>query len=227
MPEATPTRPRQGADKRESILDAAIRVFADKGFHGTRISDIAREAEIAYGLVYHYFKNKEEILDSILLERWRLFLDTVRVIADDPRHVEQKLLSIAAVILSAYRQRPEWTKVLVFEIQRSERFAGKGRMQVVSELYDLITRILQEAQARGELRAELDAEIAATVFIGSLDTIVTARVFEIGRPAGEDAATYVRLARTVVDLFLNGMGERGDRAGAGDEAGPVLGAGGA
>jgi AcrR family transcriptional regulator len=70
MPEVTSEKTLKGLDKRRLIVDAAIKVFAEKGYHGTRISDIAHHAEIAYGLVYHYFKNKEEILDTISLERW-------------------------------------------------------------------------------------------------------------------------------------------------------------
>jgi AcrR family transcriptional regulator len=70
MPEPTSEKTLKGLDKRRLIVDAAIKVFAEKGYHGTRISDIADHAEIAYGLVYHYFKNKEEILDTIFLERW-------------------------------------------------------------------------------------------------------------------------------------------------------------
>lgn len=70
MPEVTSEKTLKGLDKRRLIVDAAIKVFAEKGYHGTRISDIAHHAEIAYGLVYHYFKNKEEILDTIFLERW-------------------------------------------------------------------------------------------------------------------------------------------------------------
>ena len=93
-------------EKRKLILDTAIRVFAEKGYPDTRISDIAKRAEIAYGLVYHYFKNKEEILDTIFFERWGEFIEEVRAIAGDDGPVEDKLLSIAEVILSAQRSRP-------------------------------------------------------------------------------------------------------------------------
>jgi TetR/AcrR family fatty acid metabolism transcriptional regulator len=106
-------------DKRNRIVDAAIRVFARLGYHGARISDIAREAGVAYGLVYHYFKNKEQILNTIFEERWSGFLEAVDEIADGPTSTEDKLVSIAALILNAYRVRPEWVKVFVLEIQRS------------------------------------------------------------------------------------------------------------
>ncbi len=196
---------KPGADKRQLILDAAIKVFADKGFHATRISDIAREAEIAYGLVYHYFRNKEEILDTIFLDRWNLFIEAVQAITDDGRGVEQKLLSIAAVILSAYRNRPEWVQILVFEIQRSQRFTEPDRTQLVGRLFRLIAQILSDGQERGELRQDLDPTISCYVFVGSIDIIVTGRVLEMISTEEDDGAYYVRVARTIVDVFLNGM----------------------
>jgi len=196
----------KGADKRRLILDAAITVFANKGYHATRISDIAQHAEIAYGLVYHYFKNKEEILDTIFLERWGGFIDAVQAIADDERNVEEKLLSIAAVTLTAYRRRPEWVKILVFEIQRTQRFADPERVRVVGQLFGLITRILREGQERGELREDLDPALACSIFIGGLDIVVTNRVLDLVKIEGDENAYYIKIARTVVDLFLNGMG---------------------
>ena len=193
-------------DKRRLIVDAAIKVFAEKGYHGTRISDIADHAEIAYGLVYHYFKNKEEILDTIFLERWGAFIDAVKAIADDGRSVEDKLLSIAAVTLTAYRRHPEWVKILVFEIQRTQRFADPDRVRLVGQLFALIARILREGQQRGELREDLDPTLACYIFVGGLDIVVTNRVLDLIEIEEDEAAYYVKIARTVVDLFLNGMG---------------------
>lgn len=196
---------RSGAEKRRLIIESAITVFAEKGYHGTRISDIARHAEVAYGLVYHYFKNKEEILDTIFFERWGSFIHAVRAIAADGRSVEDKLLSIAAVILSAQRRRPEWVKVLIFEIQRTQRFADPDRMEVVGLLFRSLADLLREGQVRGELREDLDPDLACYIFIGGLDIVVTGRAIALIEAEAEEGAYYVRVARTVVDLFLNGM----------------------
>jgi len=87
-------------DKRNRILDAATHVFARTGFHRARVSDIAQEAGIAYGLVYHYFSNKEEILNTIFEERWRGFLTAVDDIADSPRRSEEKLVAVAAMAVA-------------------------------------------------------------------------------------------------------------------------------
>ena len=69
---------RTAVDKRRVILDAAVRVFAREGFHSCRVSDIANEAGVAYGLVYHYFKSKDQVLDTLFLERWDVLLEAIR-----------------------------------------------------------------------------------------------------------------------------------------------------
>ena len=205
-PSVGSSRRRSASDKRAIILDAATHVFARTGYHGSRVSDIAKEAGIAYGLVYHYFKNKEEILDTIFQERWSGFLEAVEAIADGPTATEDKLLSIAALILNAHRLRPDWVRVLVFEIQRSSRFAEPEQVEAVGRLFRTVARILRDGQAAGELRSDLDADIACYLFIGGLDVVVTGRVLSLVEIAGsaEESDYYVKVARTIVDLFLRG-----------------------
>jgi TetR/AcrR family fatty acid metabolism transcriptional regulator len=150
-------RPRRGrGDERERILDAAIGVFARDGYHGARVSDIARGANIAYGLVYHYFTNKEEILRSLFEERWSGFLEGVESIAEKPAPVREKLTALAVLTLSGYRLRPEWVKVRILDIQRSSRFAEPGQLRAVGRLFQIVARSLVEVclggmQKRGEV----------------------------------------------------------------------------
>ena len=207
----TPERRRQARDKRQQILDAAVVVFARTGYHGSRVSDIASEAGIAYGLVYHYFKNKEEILDTIFQERWGCFLEAVDSIAEDTTSTEDKLLSVAALILNAYRVRGDWVKVLVFEIQRSSRFARPEQIRAVGRLFQTVAGILRAGQQSGELRRDLDPDVACYVFVGALDIVVTSRVLDLIQIEGGEAEQneyYLKVARTVVDIFLNGLGSR-------------------
>jgi AcrR family transcriptional regulator len=198
---------RARRDKRNRIVDAAITVFARSGFHRARVSDIAAEAGIAYGLVYRYFKNKEEILNTIFEERWTGFLEAVEGIADSHSSTEEKLVGISAMILGAYRVRSEWVKVFVLEIQRSSRFSEPGQIRAVGRLFRAVARVLRDGQAKNEVRGDLDPDVACYMVVGGLEIVVTGLVLgvvEIG--SGEDESEYYsKVAATVVEIFLRGF----------------------
>jgi TetR/AcrR family fatty acid metabolism transcriptional regulator len=198
-------------DKRARILEAAIHVFARHGYHGARVSDIAREAGIAYGLVYHYFRNKEEILASVFEERWSAFVRVVEAIAAGSKSSHEKLEAVASIILNAFRVRPDWVKVLVLEIQRSSRFADPERIRAVGRLFEQVARIVRAGQEAGELRRDVDPQVACFVFLGALDLAITSLVLGLTRIDGGDAQEieyHARAARAVVDVFLRGVEER-------------------
>ena len=94
-------RAKASSDKRRVILDAAVRVFARQGFHACRVSDIADEAGVAYGLVYHYFASKDEVLDTLFLERWNVMLELIREVDAEPIAVREKLRAIASFIIDS------------------------------------------------------------------------------------------------------------------------------
>lgn len=204
-----PAPPESNArrDKRTAILDAALRVFARTGYHAARVSDIAEEAGIAYGLVYHYFKNKEEVLKTIFEERWSAFLHVVEAIAASEATARDKLLNVARVILNAYRVRPEWVKVLVFEIQRSSRFAEPGQIHAVGRLFQTVTGMLRDGQRAGEVREDLDPEIACYVLIGGLEIVITALVLDVIELEGSESESdyFDRVAGGVVETLLSGI----------------------
>lgn len=199
--------PRGRPGKRRLILDAALCVFARVGFHHARVSDIAREAGIAYGLVYHYFRSKDEILGTIFEERWSAFLDAVAVVKTSQTTAREKLTSLAGLVLGAYQLRPEWVKVLVLEIQRSSRFAEPGQLRAVSRLFQEVGEILRQGQASGELRRDFDPDLASSVFIGALEIAVTSLVLGVTRiDERESQEQYCRrVGLSVVDVFLGGV----------------------
>ena len=119
------TAPRQApVDKRRLILDAAVRVFARQGFHHCRVSDVADEAGVAYGLVYHYFDSKEEILNTLFLERWEIMLEAIAEIDARDLPVREKLYSIAGFIIDSYRHDPDLMKVIIVEVTRAANSFG-------------------------------------------------------------------------------------------------------
>src|SRR6185369_2640133 len=97
-------------DKRRLILDAAVRVFARQGFHTCRVADIADEAGVAYGLVYHYFQSKDEVLDTLFLERWNVMLEGIRETDAQAIAAREKLHAIASFIVESYRHDPDLMK---------------------------------------------------------------------------------------------------------------------
>jgi AcrR family transcriptional regulator len=204
-----PAREGPRGIKRARILEAATHVFASRGYHGARVSDIAREAGIAYGLVYHYFRNKEEILETIFAERWGAFLDVVDGIGAGPQPASEKLRQLAAIVLFAYRRRPDWVKVLVFEIQRTSRFSEPEQIEAVGRLFRAVARIVRVGQDAGELRNDLDANLVCLAFIGALETMITSQVLGVMRLPDESQAADDRTVRTVMELFLGGLGARG------------------
>ena len=125
---------------------------------------------------------------------------------------EDKLVSIAALMLNAYRLRPDWVKVLVLELQRSSRFAEPGQIRAVGLLFQSVARILRAGQETGELRSDLDPDVACYVFIGALEIVITSLVLaliKIEEKAPSESEYYLKVARTVVDIFLHGLA-RGD-----------------
>jgi AcrR family transcriptional regulator len=188
-------------DKRELILSAAVKAFAEKGFHGTRVADIAKEADIAYGLIYHYFKNKEEILNSIFHEKWGVFLAILRNIDQDKRDLREKLIAIATFFFDSYYQLPDLMEVLVLEIVHSSRFVEKENLLQFREAFTTMEGIFAREKERGTLKPEIDPRVASFLFLGSIETMLTAKILEhIGGQADLNSFKH-----RLVDQFLFGI----------------------
>ena len=144
---------QQAADKRRLILDAAVRVFARQGFHTCRVSDIADEAGVAYGLVYHYFRSKDEVLDTLFLERWNVLLEAIREVDREPAPARDKLYAIVSFIVDSYRHDPDLMKVIIVEVTRAANSFGRSHLAEIREAYDGIAVIVEKAQADGEFKS--------------------------------------------------------------------------
>ena len=167
-------------DKRRLILDAALRVFARQGFHTCRVSDIADEARVAYGLVYHYFSSKEEILDTLFLDRWDVMLAAIAEADASDRPPREKLSAIAAFIVDSYRHDPELMKVIIVEVTRAANTFGRTHLAKIREAYAGIAAIVSAAQREGVFRTEITPEFAAQAFYGSVEQVLTGWIFESG-----------------------------------------------
>jgi TetR/AcrR family transcriptional regulator, fatty acid metabolism regulator protein len=165
-------------DKRRLILDAAVRVFARQGFHTCRVADIADEANVAYGLVYHYFSSKDEILDTLFLERWGLMLTAIKDTDRSPQPPQAKLRAIAGFIVDSYRHDPELMKVIIVEVTRAANTFGRTHLGQIREAYSLIAAIVAQAQREGVFREEITPDFAALSFYGLIEQVLTGWIFE-------------------------------------------------
>ena len=191
---------RPAVDKRRLILDAAIRVFARQGFHTCRVSDIADEAGVAYGLVYHYFTSKDEVLDTLFLERWNVLLEVIREADATDRAAREKLTQIAGFIVESYRHDPDLMKVIIVEVTRAANTFGRAHLDEISQAYEGIASIIRKAQDAGTFRNDFSPEFATLCFYGAIEQLLTAWIFEeIVMTAGEFDQAKQMLVETVCD----------------------------
>ena len=200
---ATARNTAAAAEKRRQILDAAVRVFARQGFHGCRVSDIADEAGVAYGLVYHYFDSKDEVLDTLFLERWELMLAMIAdVDARDDLSPREKLHEVASFIFDSYRYDPELMKVIIVEVTRAANSFGRTHLAKIQEAYEGIGRIVESAQDQGRFHKGVSAEFAALAFYGAVEQVLTAWIFEVLPHGDED---FEQATRFVVETVCSGL----------------------
>jgi TetR/AcrR family transcriptional regulator, fatty acid metabolism regulator protein len=166
-------------DKRRQILDAAIRVFARQGFHATRVADIADEAGVAYGLVYHYFKSKDEVLNELFSERWSLLLAAIEEADRGEAAPRAKLEAVAGFIVDSYRHDPELMKVIIVEVTRAANSFGRTHLPEIRRAYDSIARIVAEGQRQGAFRGDIDADFASMSFYGAIEQLLSGWIFEL------------------------------------------------
>ena len=195
-------RNSNAVDKRRLILDAAIRVFAREGFHRCRVSDIAKEANVAYGLVYHYFRSKDEVLDTLFSERWSLLLTAIRETDDGDAPAREKLHGVAAFIIDSFQHDPDLMKVIIVEVTRAANTFGRAHLGEIREAYDGIAAIFAKAQDDGTFRSDISPEFATLCFYGAVEQLLTAWIFEeIPRTPEE----FDKAKREIVDTVCGGL----------------------
>jgi TetR/AcrR family transcriptional regulator, fatty acid metabolism regulator protein len=193
-------------EKRRQILNAAVQVFAQKGFHRCRISDIASQANVAYGLVYHYFENKEEILNSIFDENWGLLNKVIDTAAEQSDDLKTQLLAIVSFICDAYHLAPEIIQVMVIEIARSSKFLKKPKIDAYEKAFSRLADILAQHQQAGVIQADVDPKFMAYCFFGTLELVLTGYLLHTLQP--EEGKAFEALKSRLVTMFLDGIRKR-------------------
>jgi TetR/AcrR family transcriptional regulator, fatty acid metabolism regulator protein len=189
-------------DRGKIIVEAALKVFSRKGYADTRMADIAREADMSYGLVYHYFENKEKLFDAIVEDWWTGFYNELEKLQKEPVPTEEKLVGIIRYILSVYASKPNQISIFVTEVSRGFVYHAhtKGRDKF-NRLFTLCKEIVQEGQAKGDLRSDIQAHYLTYVFLGAIDTFLSVMILgnETLTPGREK-----RIIEGITQVFLHG-----------------------
>jgi len=187
--------------KRRQIMEAAVRAFARKGYHACRVGEIAEEAGVAYGLVYHYFGSKEEVLQEIFRDTWTQMLARIREVADSGDAADEQVRKVTALLLRTWRRDPDLVRVLVHEVTRSPEQL-KRQIDEIGHAYQALEEIIVNGQKSGEFRDDLDSRVAAIVFYGALEEVLTGWV--MGQlPDGDD--DIERAEHDVSTLMSDGL----------------------
>jgi TetR/AcrR family transcriptional regulator, fatty acid metabolism regulator protein len=187
-------------DRRRRILDAAVRVFARSGYHGSRVGDIAADAGVAHGLLYHYFASKDEVLETVFRENFGQLLERFRAVEAAAEPAPEKLEGIAKILLRTWRNNPDLVTVMVREVARSPQL--QAQVDEVREAFAIVQRVIEQGQADGTFRRDVDAQLASWVVYGGLEEVLTGWV--LGQlPDGEEEVA--RAERTAIELALGGL----------------------
>lgn len=187
-------------DKRRQLLDAAVRVFARKGFHASRVGDIAEEAGVAHGLLYHYFKSKDQVLEAVFEENWSLLVARIESVEETDEPAADQLRHISAIVLRTWLHLPDVVRVVIQEFGRSPELGE--RIGQLTLPIDAIERVITRGIERGEFRRDVDPVFAATVVYGAIDELLTGWV--LGRlPSGED--DVAKAEQTMIEVILVGL----------------------
>ena len=190
------------SDRGRNIIEAALKVFSTKGYADTRMADIARQAGMSYGLIYHYYENKEKLFDAIVEDWWAGFYHELESLKNAAVSTEEKVTGIIYYLLGVYESKPDQISIFVTEVSRGFVYHAhaKGKSKF-NRLFDLCREILEEGQKNGSLRADIQARYLAYVFLGSIDTFLSVMIL-----GGEKLtpSRKKRISEGITKVFLHG-----------------------
>ena len=187
-------------DKRKAILDAAVRVFARQGYEASPVGDVAKEAGVAYGLVYHYFGSKEAVLEAVFREQWGRLLAAVAVAEDTGKSAPEQLGLVVKIVLRTWRDDPDLVRLLVREITRSPHI--QDELDEIGQAFASLERIIRRGQDEGTFRAEVDARLAAWMLYGALEEVLTGWV--LGQ-LPDDVGAVTAAEQEITKTFVGGL----------------------
>jgi TetR/AcrR family transcriptional regulator, fatty acid metabolism regulator protein len=187
-------------EKPRRILDAAVRVFAAQGHDTARVGDIAEEAGVAYGLVYHYYESKEAVLEAVFREAWGRLLAAVALAEETGVDAAEQLELVVKIVLRAWRDDPDLVRLLVREVTRNPHI--QDELDEIGQAFASLERMVRRGQADGTFRAELDPKLASWMLYGALEEVLTGWV--LGQ-LPDDAAAVGAAEREVTATMVGGL----------------------
>ena len=189
-------------DKPQQIIEAAVRVFARKGYYNSRVSDIAREAGIAAGTIYLYFKTKDDILVTLFRDKMADFVGALRkAIAGEP-DAGSKVRRLVSLHFSMLEENPDLAEVVQVELRQGQKFFRGASSQEIGAYFALIGSVLEEGVAEGRFRSDLPVKVATKMLFGAMDQMATSWVL------GKRGYQLVDTADAVAEIFLQGVAAR-------------------
>ncbi|MCU0559104.1 MAG: TetR family transcriptional regulator [Desulfobacterales bacterium] len=200
---------REKNPKYDMILEAAVKVFAENGFRQSTISQIAREAGVADGTIYLYFKNKDDILVQFFEYKARQVFERFRQEVDRAGDSAEKLRNLVRVHLREFQREPEMAVVYQVETHQSRRLV-EGQIRAMAKMYqDIIAEIIEEGQREGVIRKDLYVGLVKRFILGAVEAVIGTWLYT-GR-----SYDLVSMADPLVDLLIRGIGAGGPAARAG------------
>ena len=187
------------SDKHRQIVDAAVRVFARNGYYNSRVSDIAREAGVASGTIYLYFKTKDEILVTLFREKMAAWVAHVREQVKDEPDAVAKIRRLVVLHFSVIEKDPALAEVVQVELRQGHKFFRGASAHEISAYFELIASMLEEGQAAGAIRRDIAVKTAVKVLFGAMDQMATSWVL------GKRKYRLSDTAADVANIFLRGV----------------------
>jgi TetR/AcrR family transcriptional regulator, fatty acid metabolism regulator protein len=186
-------------DKPQQIIEAAVRVFARRGYYNSRVSDIAREAGIAAGTIYLYFKTKDDILVTLFRDKMAEFVGALRkAIAGEP-DAASKIRRLVSLHFAMLEENPDLAEVVQVELRQGQKFFRGASSQEIGAYFTLIGSVLEEGVAQGRFRSDLPVKVATKMLFGAMDQVATSWVL------GKRGYQLVDTADAVAEIFLQGV----------------------
>lgn len=195
---------RAGTDKRERILDGALKAFARKGFYNTKVSEIAAEAGVADGTIYLYFKNKDDLLISLFEDRMEWVIDRLSSELElvGPG-VEVRLRRAIELHFQLAVEQPDLAEFITVELRQSAKFMKEYKNPRFLDYLRLLERLVEDGQEQGVFRGDVEPRLLGRALFGALDEVLLLLMFS--RSPNRDVA---EMTRQVADIFIDGLRAR-------------------